>query len=212
LKLQLTIGDVDHLLKFRKFLGSAHKIREIKNHVYVTKDGKRYPTKDMAYISIGSIKICNDLIKLGCIPNKSLTLKFPNEEQVPKDFLIHFIRGYFDGDGCICKHIRKNRNNYAEYMCSILGTSEFLTEVRRHIGRYGMTVPEIKKYKNQNISMMHKCGNYEVINLGKILYKNSSIFLERKRNLFLECLDYVNNKIRNKTTKYGGLEEIKWMD
>ena len=47
----------------------------------------------------------NDLINLGCIPNKSLTLTFPdfiNDELLP-----HFIRGYFDGDGCIWNGKRK---------------------------------------------------------------------------------------------------------
>lgn len=46
-----------------------------------------------------SKKMCQDLLKLGIIPNKSLTLTFPTK--VPQEFLRHFIRGYFDGDGCI---------------------------------------------------------------------------------------------------------------
>jgi len=40
------------------------------------------------------------LEELGLYPNKSLTVKFPN---IPEKYLSHFIRGLFDGDGCICK-------------------------------------------------------------------------------------------------------------
>lgn len=43
----------------------------------------------------------NTLNNYGCIPNKSLTLKFPDESIFKsKDLIRHFIRGYFDGDGC----------------------------------------------------------------------------------------------------------------
>ena len=39
-----------------------------------------------------SKKSYTDLINKGCGINKSLILKFP---------VSHFIRGYFDGDGCV---------------------------------------------------------------------------------------------------------------
>ena len=51
-----------------------------------------------------------DLIKLGCVPNKSLTVKFPTEEQVPKEFLSSFILGLIDGDGSIGIYKRKVKN------------------------------------------------------------------------------------------------------
>ena len=52
-------------------------------------------------------KLTSDLIKLGCTANKSLTLQFPTDEIVPYKFMSHFIRGYFDGDGCIWNGKRK---------------------------------------------------------------------------------------------------------
>lgn len=41
--------------------------------------------------------MCEDLINLGCVPNKSLILKFPTFDIVPEKYMSHFIRGYFDG-------------------------------------------------------------------------------------------------------------------
>ena len=52
-------------------------------------------------------KLTSDLIKLGCTTNKSLTLQFPTYKIVPIEFMSHFIRGYFDGDGCIWNGKRK---------------------------------------------------------------------------------------------------------
>lgn len=52
-------------------------------------------------LEINSKYMCERLTELGCHPRKSLTLKFPTENQVPVHLLQHFIRGYIDGDGCI---------------------------------------------------------------------------------------------------------------
>ena len=42
--------------------------------------------------------MCKDLTNLGCCPNKTRALKFPN---IPNSLYKHFIRGFLDGDGCI---------------------------------------------------------------------------------------------------------------
>lgn len=43
-------------------------------------------------------QIYNDLIKLGVTPNKSKTCNIPN---IPKNLIYDFLRGVFDGDGCV---------------------------------------------------------------------------------------------------------------
>ena len=50
-------------------------------------------------ICVCGTKIHHDLEKHGCVENKSLILQFPTT--VPEELMHHFIRGYFDGDGCI---------------------------------------------------------------------------------------------------------------
>ena len=50
-------------------------------------------------LQIYSRKISKDLEKLGVTANKSLTLQFPTF--IPDSLMPHFIRGYFDGDGCV---------------------------------------------------------------------------------------------------------------
>jgi hypothetical protein len=47
---------------------------------------------------ICSEKIYEDLINFGLSPQKSKTIEFPN---IPKEFVRHFIRGCWDGDGSI---------------------------------------------------------------------------------------------------------------
>lgn len=49
-------------------------------------------------IRIGNKELYTDLLKLGVYPNKSLTVRMP---EVPSFVLRDFVRGCFDGDGCI---------------------------------------------------------------------------------------------------------------
>ena len=63
-------------------------------------NGKTYGNTMMSKLYINSTKLCKDLIKHGCVPNKTKCLQMPygslDEKLYP-----HFLRGVFDGDGCI---------------------------------------------------------------------------------------------------------------
>lgn len=85
-------------------------------------------------IQISSKKIFIKLLRFGFTPNKSLTLCFPN---VPSRFMGHFIRGYFDGDGCagfykIQKKDRKNRYLFLtiQFRC---GSKKFLEHMKQRL-------------------------------------------------------------------------------
>lgn len=73
---------------------------------------------------------------MGVTPQKSLTLKFPDKSIFKSEDLIrHFIRGYFDGDGCISYYRHENRNIgiYFKPQLSIIGTKIFLDELLKII-------------------------------------------------------------------------------
>ena len=91
------------------------------------------------------------LYKLGCVPNKSLILKFPKLSIFlnPKDLVKHFVRGYIDGDGCI-SYVKTNpkdiNSNYSPSV-SILGTKDFLTVLSYYMRRFS---PENLLIENTN--------------------------------------------------------------
>jgi len=125
-------------------------------------------------------KICEDLQSLGCVPNKSLILKFPTEEQVPKEFIRDFIRGYFDGDGCI--HINLEKQNI---QFNIMGTLEFIEEIQK-IFTKKLDIRETKiQKKNDNKAYSLQYGS--IMSIQKIyryLYKDCNIYLDRKLEKF----------------------------
>jgi hypothetical protein len=66
----------------------------------------------MAKLLIRNSKLWEDLNKWGCVPNKSLILKFPDSEIFNNDesLILSFIRGYFDGDGSLGYYMHSKSN------------------------------------------------------------------------------------------------------
>jgi hypothetical protein len=56
--------------------------------------------------NIDCTPIYTDLLKLGLSPNKSLNVKFP---EMPPEYVRHFIRGCWDGDGTVYIERRTNK-------------------------------------------------------------------------------------------------------
>ena len=155
-------SDYLHLEKFRQFLNLTLTVKFKKSN-------------NSCRIVYGNKIFTNNLKNLGVLPRKSLTLKFPYDK-VPKELIRHFIRGYFDGDGCIS--IYKKGKYRTETVCSsLLGTKDFLDGIRLHspiqFGKY------IKNNGSENtlvLSASHKKARTFI----NWLYEDSTIFLDRK--------------------------------
>ncbi len=109
---------------------------------------------DQHELSITSEKMSDDLIKLGCIPNKTLIAKFP---VIPINLYNHFIRGYLDGDGSISKEGVKPRVQFVgtkEMIDGIISTlKQFANLDKWHISqRY----PE----RNKNNYSLYEKGDF----------------------------------------------------
>lgn len=128
---------------------------------------------------LNSKKMCDDLIKLGCTPNKSLTLTFPIDS-VPKELLNHFIRGYFDGDGHISRD-KKLVNDY--YHINITSTESFLMTLKNILAENNIIVGTLyKRYKDKEISAhTFYVKNKSAIEFVNYIYKDASLFLSRKK-------------------------------
>ena len=91
-------------------------------------------------LQIGSKKIYSDLVHLGMSPAKSLTLQLPKD--IPEHLQADFVRGYFDGDGCVYyKKIkfadRKNPRNVFQTLFTC-GSRTFLVTLHELLTRHGI--------------------------------------------------------------------------
>lgn len=156
----LSIKDIEHLNKFKSFINTNKNI-EIKDH------------GNTCRLSINSKKICQDLIKLGCIPKKSLILKFPKNNQVNKKFIKDFIRGYFDGDGCISLSKRSKTHSI-----TLLGTFEFINGIINVFNFKNHKIDKDRRHLGNTFTL--RLNVLEGFDFISYLYKDSNIFLNRK--------------------------------
>lgn len=121
LRLALGSGDLAHLEKFKDSLKSSQEIKFI-----VVKNSKRDPKwndSESIRFDIHSVELCRSLERFNIIPRKTHIYTFP-DWLIEHSDVNHFMRGYFDGDGCI--RIDKLGNKRFE----LRGTESFLTNYR----------------------------------------------------------------------------------
>jgi len=169
IRLELKRSDKSHLEKFKKCIKSNHNIRDIKQNFGLSSS-----------IQIGSKKMVHDLIKLGCVPNKSKKLdKIPNIEE---DLIRHFIRGLFDADGCVymLKSRSRNKKILWEYpSIDFSGTKNFLESVLNFLLLHNVFDHKNNVRNNKSIYRFAYTGKYAEQFLDYI-YNNSKIHLDRK--------------------------------
>jgi len=165
-ELTLAAHDVEHLRKFNKFM----KHRE--DNVKFKKDTNAYRW------GVRNKQLWTSLNEKGCTPRKSLTLKFPDKSIFTnKVFIKDFIRGYFDGDGCITFADYKG---YCSCRMKLLGTKEFLEAVQKYSNCSGKM-----KLDNRHGNAYELVFNKdESMNFADYIYKNSTIHLDRKFNRY----------------------------
>jgi len=178
--IEFHITDKELLYDIRKVMDSNHKISERFRGVNY-KMGYR--------LQVGSKDMFNDLLKLGFCQNKSLTLKFPI---VPKKFLHHFVRGYFDGDGCVYfkKHNVRGRKNKkwvfaTRFTC---GSYDFLFALKGRLKfMNGGFIVSKSKNSGHELVFSHR----DSLALFRFMYNNVSdlIFLNRKYVKFKKAID-----------------------
>jgi hypothetical protein len=177
LRIKLKNTEKYHIDLFNKCLNSNHPIKSKKG--YILKNNKKYNFESVE-VSISNVKIVKDLINHGCMPNKTFKLEFPNlDEKLMK----HFIRGYFDGDGCICK--RKDTNN--SYCISIIGNENFTKSLQKYLCKK-FNSDKIYNYKNGNIKVVTIMNNKECIDFKNFIYENATIYLDRKKKIFEQII------------------------
>lgn len=187
LQMSLSSKDRRHLEKFKDSIGFSGKISDFKNTTGYRTD------LDYSRIDLSSKSMIRDLIKQGCTPRKSLILKFPNAEQVPEHLTNHFIRGYFDGDGCV-------NTNFKNKTCriSFCGTLEFLTRLQKLLNDMKINAHIGKRHDNLvNCYDLTLNGAHQSMRFYRHFFYDGMIFLDRKLLKFVEFFEFYKTNVRN---------------
>ncbi len=191
IEVRLSIKDLEHLEKFKKFLELSTEIRT------GVCNGNGF-----CHLSVRNKHMWNTLNSLGCSPQKSLTLKFPKSEFFKSaENVLHFLRGYVDGDGCLSTY-RNTTNTSIRTEINIVGTEQFLTSINKMFKNKGyIRSKKSKNYDNKSYSLTF--SDVPSRKLARLLYENATIYLDRKYEKYLEFCRLEEESSRRLSSKIG---------
>lgn len=147
------------------------------------------PESYLMQLRITSKKLSDRLVELGMMQAKTKIITFPKYFSV--EICKHFIRGYFDGDGCISLTKRK------QMVISIASTKEFCEGIQE-IVKNECNIPGNVSF-HRNIYYYAFSGNTQVKRFMNFLYSDGGLCLYRKRDKYLNSLKeiYGNDQQNN---------------
>jgi hypothetical protein len=148
--------------------------------------------KDMCEISLSGRKIVNDLKDKGVSPNKTFTIKYPNiNEKLER----HFLRGYFDGDGCIRFNTDKRDGSKRGDLRIVGGSIEMMNKINERMNfLFGTNINKLYGPKNKDYKFIGWAGMSDIEKIYHGFYDESSLFLNRKKIIFDEVINFTKNK------------------
>lgn len=175
--IELQYNDINHLKKFNKSIGGNYKITDRWRTCSLSKSSK---LNHMCNIRIFSIVMYEALIKLGFTSNKTYDLGFPN---IPHDLYRHFLRGNFDGDGCISV----SNNRLSVSFCTV--SKEFKDDIIKLANDENIIMHDYSFVDENNIIVYRPeaTKNSEKIKLLDYMYKDATIYLDRKYKKYLKA-------------------------
>ena len=165
ISLRFSIKDKDFLEKIKILLGANSKTTIVE---HILSNNKKYETVGFSVTSRDWKKDLKNKYRINKIPN------------IPKKYLPHYIRGYFDGDGSI--YLDKQANSYqSNFVFSSIGLAEdFANKIRK------ITFSKLKICKKKNTNCWYfRIAKKGTMKLGHFLYKDATIYLKRKKEKFI---------------------------
>jgi len=133
-------------------------------------------------LQIGSKVWFADLLRMGFIQGKSNTLALP---RVPDPCIGHFVRGYFDGDGCVyfneLKYADRKNKRWVVLTLFTSGSRNFLTDLWHVLKSHGLKGGSLRtKARGFELAFSHR----DSLALYRLMYHTapiSDLYLTRKR-------------------------------
>ena len=181
--ISLSIKDKYILEEFVKDLESTYTVKE-----YIGKSKFENSCTDFAYakLLIKSKQIFNKLIEYGFTIKKSYDGVVP-EEHIPDNLKIHFIRGYFDGNGGLSigsgSHL---------YTLDFTGTKKIITWILKYFGKENLKLQERHPDRDNNNVSIKISGDKQIYSIMNQIYKDATIYLNRKYERYLKLQEKYN--------------------
>lgn len=128
------------------------------------------------------------LAKLGCVQGKTYILQYP--DFLSKNLEHHFLRGFFDGDGCLSITHRSDRAEHSKtYQFNIVGRKDVLSKIQEILcSELNIARTTLSERGYSSVGVIHWSGRKVVTKIMNFLYQDATIFMKRKYNKYLELI------------------------
>ena len=143
-------------------------------------------------IAVRSNIMAEDLAKYGVVPRKSYNTYLP---LISKEMMPHLIRGIFDGDGSIMAKPNPSNDGHNRFLHSIsfCGTHQLMEDISNYILENLGIKTAVYDYKDRSLSELKIQNIDNIAKFGYWIYRNSTIFLNRKKDIFNDFLKHYND-------------------
>ena len=205
-RIQLSKKDSEIIYLFRDFISKNARIFQHDGHLLNGRNGEIYKQNPAIGIDITSAELTNSLVNLGFGYRKTYKeLHLPN---IKYELLRHFIRGYFDGDGCFtCWYVPANngRKERVRGKFDIISkTKSILMDIQNYLKENNIE-SLIHHLNRDNMYRLSVGSKKEMIKLYHLLYDSSYFYLSRKYNKFSH---YVNTEVTQLIAEYRNAQEV----
>ena len=148
--------------------------------------------RDIVQLSLTGKKLSKDLINIGLHQNKTFTLKYP---EINPELERHFLRGYFDGDGCIRIKTDKRDGSQIGDMRFVGGSVEMLNGINERMNfLFGTKKNSLYGPKDKNYRFLGWGSMTDIEKIYKGFYEDSNFFLHRKKETFDNVINIIKDK------------------
>lgn len=163
LSIGLQLRDTEHLQKFNRALISTYPVKQT---------GGRYPR---CSLNISEPLLADNLAQYGVVPRKTWCLSWPT---LPGWAIPHYVRGYFDGDGCIIFSV-----DSPQAAITIIGYHPFLIRLQRElIEQCDLRLTKLTPIGTGPASRLTYGGRRQVARIARWMYDGAATWLDRKYN------------------------------
>lgn len=180
--LSVSEKDYEHLIKFKNYISEDLQLIKRKSHLSST--NKEYYSYRCYVVNK---TITENLLKYNCNWSKTYDVEFPNF--ISKELMPHFIRGYFDGDGCISL-TSQSRLSFTS------ASKEFLIMLQNYL-KDNLSINKNKLYQDKRRQSTYSIqwgSKNDIQKFFNYIYKDATIFLKRKHDIYIELLGRLKTK------------------
>lgn len=209
-RIQLSEDDKEMIDLYRQFISNDARIFNIKGHSISGRNGEKYQQKNFIGIDITSQELTRSLVDLGYGYRK--TYKEMHLPNISDNLIIHFIRGYFDGDGSFSAYYVPEKNGRKETVKQDFTfhsrTNTMLLEIQKFFSKYNINF-NLNYRLRDNMYVLGTSNKQYVKQIFNLMFKDSNFYLSRKYN---KIYHHVNTEVTQLITEYRNAQKVSVSD